>query len=68
MGNLDVAAGKYGKIIYNLLIENGLDKIIEEISKNKFSEFDIAISGNLNLPGGFDQHFHNLDIFILLCD
>ena len=63
MGNLGVTTGKYSKIIYNLLIENGLDKIIEEISKNKFSEFDIAIGGNLNLPGGFDQHFHTDGLF-----
>lgn len=58
MGNLGVSPGKYCKIIYNILIENGLDKIIEEISKNKFSDFDISIGGNLSLPGGFDQHFH----------
>ena len=58
MGNLGVYIGKYEKVIYNILVKNGLDKIINEITKNNLSEFEIIFGGNLNLPGGYDQHFH----------
>ena len=58
MGNFNVYPGKYSKIIFDLLIKNGLDGIIEQITGDKFSEFDVAVGGNLNLPGGFSQHFH----------
>ena len=58
MGNLGVFIGQYEKKFYNLLIKNGLDKIIKEITNNKLSDFDIIFGGNLNLPGGYNQHFH----------
>ena len=58
MGNLGVFIGQYEKKFYNLLIKNGLDKIIKEITNNKLSDFNIIFGGNLNLPGGYNQHFH----------
>ena len=58
MGNLNVSPGKYSQIIFDFLIKNGLKNIVENITNDKFSEFDIIIEGNLNLPNGFDQHFH----------
>ena len=63
MGNLTTYPGKYSKIIFDLLIKSGLDRIIEQITRDKFSEFDISIGGNFNLPGGFNQHFHTDGLF-----
>lgn len=58
MGNLGVTIGSYDEKIYNLLIQNDLDKIIEQISNNKISDYEIIFGGNLNLPKSYDQHFH----------
>ena len=59
MGNLAVTTTKkYNKLIYDILIQNGLEKIIKEITNNKFSDYQITMGGNLNIPGGYTQHFH----------
>ena len=54
MGNLGVTIGSYDEKIYNLLIQNGLDKIIEQIGNNKISDYEIIFGGNLNLPKSYD--------------
>lgn len=59
MGNLAVNTNKYNKVIYDILIKNGLEKIIEEITNNKFSGYEISMGGNLNIPGGCTQHIHS---------
>ena len=58
MGNIAAYPGKYSKIIFDVLIKNGLEGIIEQITGDKFSAFNITIGGNLNLPAGYNQHFH----------
>ena len=58
MGNLAVHTNKYNRIIYDILIKGGLERIIEEITNNKFSDYEISMGGNLNIPGGYTQHPH----------
>jgi hypothetical protein len=57
-GNLNTNPGKYGKLILNLLLKNGLNNILQKISGEKFSDFYMTTGGNLSIPNKHSQHFH----------
>ena len=58
MGNLSMQPGNHTKEIFDLLIENNINRIIETLSKNKISDFDVYVSGNINFQFKYNQHFH----------
>ncbi len=58
MGNLNVSPGNYSKIIFKKINTKEFQKIIEKLSTQKFSSFDIASGGNLNFQYKYNQHFH----------
>ncbi len=58
MGNLNVSPGYYAKIIFEKINTKEFQKIIEKISNQEFSNFDIISGGNLNFQYKYNQHFH----------
>ena len=58
IGNLNVRQGNYIKQIFDQLIENDTNEIIETLSGNKISDLDIVGDGNLNFQFKYNQHFH----------
>ncbi len=58
IGNINVYPGEYGKKIFQLLKDRGLNKIIKNCTGMDLKNFDIFYGGNLNLPHRHKQHFH----------
>jgi hypothetical protein len=58
IGNINVNPGKYGRIIWNILIKNKLDNLVEKILDKKIKDYFIQPAGNLSLPKKGNQNFH----------
>jgi hypothetical protein len=58
IGNINVHPGKYGKLIWDILIENKLDHLVEKILDKKIDNYFIQPAGNLSLPKKGGQNFH----------
>lgn len=58
IGNINVNPGKYGKLIWDILIENKLDNLVEKILDKKINNYFIQPAGNLSLPKKGSQNFH----------
>ena len=58
MGNLNISPGTYSKKIFEKINTEKFKKIMNCISKKKFSSFDIVSGGNLNFQYQYNQHFH----------
>jgi len=63
IGNLALQPGNYTKKIFDQLVVNNIDSIVETLSKNKISDFDIDGGGNINFQWKYNQHFHIDGIF-----
>ena len=50
--------GKYGKKIFQLLRNKGLDQVIKNCTGVNLENFNVSLGGNLSLPGKHNQHFH----------
>tara|TARA_B100001540_G_C15787899_1_gene634082 strand:+ start:1037 stop:1804 length:768 start_codon:yes stop_codon:yes gene_type:complete len=58
IGNLNLNAGKYASKIWDLLLEQDIEKLIVNLLEKPLSDFTIKISGNICLPNKGEQHFH----------
>ena len=58
IGNINVYPGKYGKKIFQLLRNKGLDQVIKNCTGVNLENFNVSLGGNLSLPGKHNQHFH----------
>ena len=58
IGNLNVYPGKFSKIILEDLKKNGIDEIIQQLTKRDLNNLVLRVGGNLALPNKYNQHFH----------
>lgn len=57
-GNLELLPDNKLKQIWNILCDENFEKVFEDITGKKISNFDVKYSGNIVLPDKGVQHFH----------